>query len=292
MVTMHTWRSWRRRDRRRAGSGETGVLGSWGETGDLGRHRRPGLWSETDILWARPASGVLGPGARCGRWRCGEGPVGLPRPVEAWGGESLGCRGRRGEWIRRAAATGGGVGRGSSGCRGRRGEWSRRAAATGMGRGATPGVVRRRRTLASAVLREKRRKFESMGLCEEVYRGVKHKGYRVPTPIQRKAMPLILAGHHVAAMARTGSGKTAAFLIPMLQRLRRRDSGKGVRSLILSPTRDLAMQTLKFTNQLGKFTGACPALYSCHSSLCTFTVSRVACLAVELQIMLFLTAVA
>jgi ATP-dependent RNA helicase DDX54/DBP10 len=134
--------------------------------------------------------------------------------------------------------------------------------------------------------------FESMGLCEEVYRGVKLKGYRVPTPIQRKAMPLILAGHDVAAMARTGSGKTAAFLIPMLQRLRRRDSGKGVRSLILSPTRDLAMQTLKFTNQLGKFTGACPALYSCHSSLCTFTVSRVACLAVELQIMLFLTAVA
>jgi ATP-dependent RNA helicase DDX54/DBP10 len=102
--------------------------------------------------------------------------------------------------------------------------------------------------------------FESMGLCEDVYRGVRHKGYRVPTPIQRKTMPLILGGHDVAAMARTGSGKTAAFLIPMLQRLRRRDSGKGVRALILSPTRDLAMQTLKFSNQLGKFTGACPAL--------------------------------
>ncbi|KAL6900846.1 hypothetical protein ACP4OV_005522 [Aristida adscensionis] len=96
--------------------------------------------------------------------------------------------------------------------------------------------------------------FESMGLCEEVYRGVRHKGYRVPTPIQRKTMPLILAGIDVAAMARTGSGKTAAFLVPMLQRLRRRDPGAGVRALILSPTRDLAMQTLKFTNQLGKFT--------------------------------------
>jgi len=100
--------------------------------------------------------------------------------------------------------------------------------------------------------------FESMGLCEEVYRGVRHKGYRVPTPIQRKTMPLILAGADVAAMARTGSGKTAAFLLPMLHRLRRRDPGAGVRALILSPTRDLAMQTLKFTNQLGKFTGACP----------------------------------
>ncbi|RLN04437.1 DEAD-box ATP-dependent RNA helicase 29 [Panicum miliaceum] len=96
--------------------------------------------------------------------------------------------------------------------------------------------------------------FESMGLCEEVYRGVRHKGYRVPTPIQRKTMPLILAGVDVAAMARTGSGKTAAFLLPMLHRLRRRDPGAGVRALILSPTRDLAMQTLKFTKQLGKFT--------------------------------------
>ncbi|GJN03483.1 hypothetical protein PR202_ga20935 [Eleusine coracana subsp. coracana] len=93
-----------------------------------------------------------------------------------------------------------------------------------------------------------------MGLCEQVYGGIRHKGYRVPTPIQRKTMPLILAGVDVAAMARTGSGKTAAFLIPMLQRLRCRDPGKGVRALILSPTRDLAMQTLKFTNQLGKFT--------------------------------------
>jgi ATP-dependent RNA helicase DDX54/DBP10 len=96
--------------------------------------------------------------------------------------------------------------------------------------------------------------FESMGLCEEVYRGVRHKGYRVPTPIQRKAMPLILAGHDIAAMARTGSGKTAAFLVPMIQRLRRHDAGAGIRALILSPTRDLATQTLKFAQQLGKFT--------------------------------------
>ncbi|PWZ52958.1 DEAD-box ATP-dependent RNA helicase 29 [Zea mays] len=82
--------------------------------------------------------------------------------------------------------------------------------------------------------------FESMGLCKEVYHGVRHKGYRVPTPIQRKTMPLILAGVDVAAMARTGSGKTAAFLVPMLQRLRRLDPSAGVHALILSPTRDLA----------------------------------------------------
>lgn len=97
--------------------------------------------------------------------------------------------------------------------------------------------------------------FESLGLCLEVYRGVKRKGYRVPTPIQRKTMPLILSGADVVAMARTGSGKTAAFLVPMLQKLRQHVPQAGVRALILSPTRDLAMQTLKFTKELGRFTG-------------------------------------
>ncbi|KAI0513515.1 hypothetical protein KFK09_009539 [Dendrobium nobile] len=96
--------------------------------------------------------------------------------------------------------------------------------------------------------------FESLGLCPEVYRGVKRKGYRVPTPIQRKTMPLILAGADVVAMARTGSGKTAAFLVPMLQRLRHRVPQAGIRALILSPTRDLAIQTLKFTKELGRYT--------------------------------------
>ncbi|XP_072978406.1 DEAD-box ATP-dependent RNA helicase 29 [Typha angustifolia] len=96
--------------------------------------------------------------------------------------------------------------------------------------------------------------FESLGLCSEVFGGVKRKGYRVPTPIQRKTMPLILAGADVVAMARTGSGKTAAFLIPMLQKLRQHVPQAGVRALILSPTRDLAIQTLKFTKELGKFT--------------------------------------
>jgi ATP-dependent RNA helicase DDX54/DBP10 len=97
--------------------------------------------------------------------------------------------------------------------------------------------------------------FESLGLSPDVYRGVKRKGYRVPTPIQRKTMPLILSGADVVAMARTGSGKTAAFLVPMLERLRRHAPQSGPRALILSPTRDLALQTLKFAQDLGRFTG-------------------------------------
>ncbi|GFP80230.1 putative dead-box ATP-dependent RNA helicase 29 [Phtheirospermum japonicum] len=96
--------------------------------------------------------------------------------------------------------------------------------------------------------------FESLGLSPNIYNGVKRKGYNVPTPIQRKTMPLILAGYDVVAMARTGSGKTAAFLVPMLQKLQQHVPQAGVRALILSPTRDLALQTHKFTKEIGRFT--------------------------------------
>lgn len=103
--------------------------------------------------------------------------------------------------------------------------------------------------------------FESLGLSPNVFRGIKRKGYKVPTPIQRKTMPLILAGHDVVAMARTGSGKTAAFLVPMLERLKEHVPQSGVRALILSPTRDLALQTLKFTKELGRFMGNSPSFW-------------------------------
>ncbi|MED6198651.1 putative DEAD-box ATP-dependent RNA helicase 29 [Stylosanthes scabra] len=96
--------------------------------------------------------------------------------------------------------------------------------------------------------------FESLNLNPNVFKAIKRKGYKVPTPIQRKTMPLILSGHDVVAMARTGSGKTAAFLVPMLHRLNQHVPQAGVRALILSPTRDLALQTLKFTKELGHFT--------------------------------------
>ncbi|XP_035215565.1 ATP-dependent RNA helicase DDX54-like isoform X2 [Stegodyphus dumicola] len=92
--------------------------------------------------------------------------------------------------------------------------------------------------------------FQSMGLSYPVLRAVLKKGYKVPTPIQRKAIPVIMEGKNVVAMARTGSGKTAAFLIPMLERLKCRIPKAGARALIFSPTRELAMQTMKFTKEL------------------------------------------
>ncbi|NWZ69149.1 DDX54 helicase, partial [Acrocephalus arundinaceus] len=101
--------------------------------------------------------------------------------------------------------------------------------------------------------------FQSMGLSYPVFKGIMKKGYKVPTPIQRKTIPAILRGRDVVAMARTGSGKTACFLIPMFERLKA-TSQAGARALILSPTRELALQTLKFTKELGKFTGLKTAL--------------------------------
>ncbi|GLJ07995.1 hypothetical protein SUGI_0079180 [Cryptomeria japonica] len=96
--------------------------------------------------------------------------------------------------------------------------------------------------------------FESLGLSPPIFRAVKRKGYRVPTPIQRKTMPLIMCGLDVVAMARTGSGKTAAFLIPLLEKLKGHSPGAGVRALVLSPTRELALQTFKFCKELGRYT--------------------------------------
>lgn len=97
--------------------------------------------------------------------------------------------------------------------------------------------------------------FQSFGLCPQVFKGIMKMGFKVPTPIQRKSIPILLSGADVVGMARTGSGKTAAFLIPMLEKLGERDTKTGVRGLILSPTRELAMQTSLVSTQLGKFTG-------------------------------------
>ena len=64
----------------------------------------------------------------------------------------------------------------------------------------------------------------------------------MPTPIQRKAIPIITQGKDVVAMARTGSGKTAAFLLPLFEKLKVHSYTVGVRAVILSPTRELAVQ--------------------------------------------------
>uniref|UniRef100_A0A8R1TPA5 RNA helicase n=1 Tax=Onchocerca volvulus TaxID=6282 RepID=A0A8R1TPA5_ONCVO len=96
--------------------------------------------------------------------------------------------------------------------------------------------------------------WQAIGLDHMLFKGIQKKGFRQPTPIQRKAIPLIIDGKDIVAMSRTGSGKTAAFVIPILQKLKHRDM-KGIRALIIEPTRELVMQTFTVVKELGRFTG-------------------------------------
>ncbi len=96
--------------------------------------------------------------------------------------------------------------------------------------------------------------FNSMGLMPSLLKAIQRKGFRQPTPIQRKCIGPLLEGHDVVGMARTGSGKTAAFVIPLVQKLKAHSVKVGVRALILAPTRELAMQTQMFLQIMAKFT--------------------------------------
>ncbi|KAI9829864.1 MAG: ATP-dependent RNA helicase dbp10 [Sarea resinae] len=96
--------------------------------------------------------------------------------------------------------------------------------------------------------------FQAMGLSSNVLKAVTRKGFSVPTPIQRKTIPLILDGQDVVGMARTGSGKTAAFVVPMIEKLKAHSAKVGARALIMSPSRELALQTLKVVKELGRGT--------------------------------------
>jgi len=85
--------------------------------------------------------------------------------------------------------------------------------------------------------------FNQLGLSAELLRAVEEQGYSVATPIQQKAIPLILEGKDVLAGAQTGTGKTAAFTLPILQKLQKKSDGpRRIRALILTPTRELAAQ--------------------------------------------------
>jgi ATP-dependent RNA helicase RhlE len=86
--------------------------------------------------------------------------------------------------------------------------------------------------------------FESLGLSAELLRAVASQGYNEPTPIQAQAIPVVLQGRDLLGRAQTGTGKTAGFTLPMLQRLAatRPAHGRKVRALVLTPTRELAAQ--------------------------------------------------
>ena len=95
--------------------------------------------------------------------------------------------------------------------------------------------------------------FESLGLAPEILQAVVAAGYLTPTPIQRDAIPLAMAGRDVMGLAQTGTGKTAAFTLPILHRLL--GGPKRLRCLILTPTRELCQQVDESFRKYGKGTG-------------------------------------
>lgn len=96
--------------------------------------------------------------------------------------------------------------------------------------------------------------FSSLGLSEQLVRATSDQGYDTPSPIQAQAIPAVLSGKDVMAAAQTGTGKTAGFTLPLLQRLGEKPrTGKGPRALILAPTRELAAQVHDSVNLYSKY---------------------------------------
>ncbi len=96
--------------------------------------------------------------------------------------------------------------------------------------------------------------FKNFNFHGKIFAGVEASGFSEPTPIQAQTIPPILAGRDVMGLAQTGTGKTAAFVLPILQRLMQ-GPRRSVRALVIAPTRELTEQTTKVIGQLGRKTG-------------------------------------
>jgi len=100
--------------------------------------------------------------------------------------------------------------------------------------------------------------FQSLNIIEPILKSLQQEGYKIPTPIQKEAIPIVLRGTDLLGCAQTGTGKTAAFAIPILQLLhasKTYDKKRKIRSLIVTPTRELAIQIDESFKAYGRFTG-------------------------------------
>ena len=94
-------------------------------------------------------------------------------------------------------------------------------------------------------------KFDTLGLDPKILRAITEMGFEEPSPIQAKAIPEVMAGHDVIGQAQTGTGKTAAFGIPLLQKIDPKN--RKLQAIILCPTRELAIQVADEIRRLSKF---------------------------------------
>src|SRR6476620_1947186 len=100
--------------------------------------------------------------------------------------------------------------------------------------------------------------FKALKIIDPILKALHEEGYTIPTPIQAKAIPIVLEGTDLLGCAQTGTGKTAAFAIPILQLLsanKTYDKKRKIRSLIVTPTRELAIQIGESFNNYGRHTG-------------------------------------
>jgi ATP-dependent RNA helicase RhlE len=102
-------------------------------------------------------------------------------------------------------------------------------------------------------------KFEELNLAPAILKAIQEQGYETPTPVQEQAIPIVLTGQDLLAGAQTGTGKTAAFTLPMLHKLTMSRSTPnkfgvyGIRALVLTPTRELAAQVEESVRTYGKY---------------------------------------
>ena len=124
---------------------------------------------------------------------------------------------------------------------------------------ATLAVARQADTQRPGRAHPKTMNFDELNLAPAILKAVHEAGYDTPTPIQAQAIPAVLAGQDLLAGAQTGTGKTAAFTLPLLHRLsqtaapKNKFGGKGIRALVLTPTRELAAQVEESVREYGKY---------------------------------------
>lgn len=95
--------------------------------------------------------------------------------------------------------------------------------------------------------------FADLGLSQSTLQAISAVGFEEPTPVQVESVPILLSGRDLIGQAQTGTGKTAAFALPILERIQR--GGKLPQALVLAPTRELAIQVAQTFHQLGKSAG-------------------------------------
>lgn len=97
-------------------------------------------------------------------------------------------------------------------------------------------------------------KFQALGISDKIIKALTEMGFEEPTPIQEQAIPVLAAGRDLIGQAQTGTGKTAAFGIPLLEKINR--GAESVQAIVLTPTRELAIQVAEELNRIGQFTDA------------------------------------